>query len=172
MTCDVVDHMIPVKAAPDLRLEWNNLDALCHNHHNGIKRQIEKYAAKTGQNTLLPQWMKHPSTRPIHFQIKEKRAADIIGNVIVNSRRPDVQPAKPMVVTPTIEGIEIFDGPGVLSTMTNSTETEVQIFDGAELVYLLRDGQMLQTEIQIFDGLTVKVEKQTSGKVAMAYVQD
>lgn len=67
--CDVVDHMIPVADDPDRRLDRSNLDALCHVHHNGLKRRIEEYARKTGALSMLPMWMKNPETRPIAFQI-------------------------------------------------------------------------------------------------------
>lgn len=66
---DVVDHMVPVTDAPDRRLDWSNLDAQCHQHHNGLKRRIEDYARKTNALEMLPTWMKHPETRPIAFQI-------------------------------------------------------------------------------------------------------
>lgn len=70
--CDVIDHMVPVADAPERRLERSNLDALCHVHHNGLKRRIEEYARKTGALTMLPIWMKHPETRPIAFQIMKR----------------------------------------------------------------------------------------------------
>lgn len=67
--CDVIDHMIPIEDAPELRLEMSNLDALCHRHHNGWKRRLEEYARKTGAILMLPQWIKFPETRPAHFHI-------------------------------------------------------------------------------------------------------
>lgn len=70
--CDVIDHMISVADAPDRRLDHLNLDALCHVHHNGLKRRIEDFARKTGALTMLPMWMKHPETRPIAFQIMKR----------------------------------------------------------------------------------------------------
>jgi 5-methylcytosine-specific restriction endonuclease McrA len=70
--CDVVDHMIPITDRPERRLDWNMLDALCHTHHNGLKRRIEEYARKTGQIDLIPRWMKFPETRPAQFQIMKR----------------------------------------------------------------------------------------------------
>lgn len=67
--CDVIDHMIPIEDAPERRLDLANLDALCHFHHNGWKRNLENYARKTGAILMLPQWVKFPETRPAHFQI-------------------------------------------------------------------------------------------------------
>lgn len=67
--CDVVDHMVPIGDDPERRLDWDNLDALCHVHHNGLKRRIEEYARKTGALEMLPIWMKNPETRPAAFQI-------------------------------------------------------------------------------------------------------
>lgn len=69
---DVVDHMIPITDKPEVRLDWNALDCLCHSHHNGLKRRIEDYARKTGQLELIPRWMKHPETRPAQFQIMKR----------------------------------------------------------------------------------------------------
>lgn len=70
--CDVIDHMEPVADNPDRRLDWSNLDALCHAHHNGLKRRIEDFARKTGQVSLLSRWMKFPETRPAQFQIMKR----------------------------------------------------------------------------------------------------
>jgi 5-methylcytosine-specific restriction endonuclease McrA len=69
---DVVDHMEPITDNPERRLDWSNLDFLCHSHHNGLKRRIEEYARKTGATRLLSQWMKFPETRPIAFQIMKR----------------------------------------------------------------------------------------------------
>jgi len=69
---DVVDHMVPVADDPERRLDRSNLDALCHSHHNGLKRRVEDYARKTGQICLIPRWMKHPETRPAQFQIMKR----------------------------------------------------------------------------------------------------
>lgn len=69
---DVVDHMIPIADKPEGRLDWDALDALCHVHHNGLKRRIEEYARKTGQIDLIPRWMKFPETRPAQFQILKR----------------------------------------------------------------------------------------------------
>ncbi|WP_306049203.1 hypothetical protein [Oceaniradius stylonematis] len=66
---DVVDHMVPVADAPQLRLDPNNLDGLCHRHHNGWKRRLEDYARKAGLLHMLPMWVKRPETRPAQFKI-------------------------------------------------------------------------------------------------------
>lgn len=71
-TCDAIDHMEPVADNPDRRLDRSNLDALCHKHHNGLKRRIEEYARKTGAIRMLSIWMKNPETRPIQFQIMKR----------------------------------------------------------------------------------------------------
>jgi hypothetical protein len=36
-----VDHILTVKARPDLRLSWNNLQALCHSHHAALTRAYD-----------------------------------------------------------------------------------------------------------------------------------
>lgn len=66
----LVDHMVPVREAPDRRLDKTNFDALCRNCHDGWKRKLEAYARRSNAISLLPRWVKHPETRPIHFQIR------------------------------------------------------------------------------------------------------
>lgn len=36
-----VDHILSVRARPDLRLDWNNLQALCHSHHAALTRAYD-----------------------------------------------------------------------------------------------------------------------------------
>lgn len=67
-----VDHIIPIQDEPDLRLEWSNLQALCREHHKGWKARMEAYARKIGAINLLPQWCKHPETRPAQFAILKR----------------------------------------------------------------------------------------------------
>lgn len=69
---DDVDHIIPIQDDPDLRLEWSNLQALCRQHHKGWKAKMEAYARRTGAIRMLPQWCRHPETRPIQFQIMKR----------------------------------------------------------------------------------------------------
>lgn len=81
---DVIDHIIPVDDAPELRLSIENTQGLCHRHHNGWKRLLEAFARATNAVTLLPQWCLHPETRPAHFQIMKfgpvKAGADAQGS--------------------------------------------------------------------------------------------
>lgn len=65
-----VDHVIPISERPDLRLDPENFDALCRDHHNGWKRRLEAYAKKNHLVDMLPQWVKFPDSRPVRFQIK------------------------------------------------------------------------------------------------------
>jgi len=67
-----VDHIIPIKDEPSLRLEWSNLQALCRVHHRGWKARIEDYARKTGAISMLPQWCRFPETRPAAFAIMKR----------------------------------------------------------------------------------------------------
>lgn len=69
---DDVDHIVPVQDEPDLRLEWSNLQALCRVHHKGWKAKMEGYARKIGAISLLPQWCRHPETRPSQFAILKR----------------------------------------------------------------------------------------------------
>lgn len=69
---DDVDHIIPIKDRPELRLDWSNLQALCRIHHKGWKAKLEAYARKIGAIDLLPQWCRFPETRPAQFQILKR----------------------------------------------------------------------------------------------------
>lgn len=69
---DAVDHIIPVRDDPELRLEWSNLQFLCRQHHHGWKAKIEAYARKMGSIQMLPQWCRHPETRPSQFAIMKR----------------------------------------------------------------------------------------------------
>lgn len=66
----LVDHMIPVRDAPERRLDRTNFDALCRHCHDVWKRKLEAYARRSGAISLLPRWVKHPETRPTHFTIR------------------------------------------------------------------------------------------------------
>lgn len=68
---DVVDHIEPIRDAPDKRLDWNNLQALCSPHH-ASKYKMEEYARKMGSVSLLQQWCRNPETRPAQFQIVKR----------------------------------------------------------------------------------------------------
>lgn len=73
--CDVIDHIIPVRDAPDRRLDWKNLQGLCNHHHNGWKRRMESYARKTRAISMLEVWCKHPDMRPAAFQFVRRGPA-------------------------------------------------------------------------------------------------
>lgn len=63
----VVDHVIPVRDAPELRLDRKNIWSLCTDCHNGIKRRMEKLARKLGDFSLLPKWCKSLANRPVEL---------------------------------------------------------------------------------------------------------
>lgn len=171
-TCDVVDHMIPVKTAPDLRLDWRNLDALCHGCHNGWKRLIENWAIKSGQARMLPIWVKHPETRPAHFQIRV-RQGDVSSGIAFNrSVGPATTPAKAKAISPAPDPVLVFSGPGVVETMVNGTDEEVEILDGDDVVYILPDGMSLQSRIMVQQGLSLRAERASAKKVSVSYVCD
>ena len=94
---DVVDHIIPLRDAPHLRLSQPNLELMCNVHHNGLKRRIEAYARSTAQIKMLQRWMKHPETRPAQFQIvrygpmKEPTNGDLSGQD--SQSEPDIPTA-------------------------------------------------------------------------------
>lgn len=61
---DLVDHIIPVKDRPDLRLTWSNLQSLCRSHHEGTKARLEAYARENDMLHMLPEWCANPESRP------------------------------------------------------------------------------------------------------------
>lgn len=60
---DVVDHVVPI-ADGGARLKWENLQGLCHGHHNGLKRRLEDHARRTDQVHRLPDWCADKANRP------------------------------------------------------------------------------------------------------------
>lgn len=61
---DVVDHKIPIRCRPELRLDPKNLWSLCHFCHQGIKKRMEAYAERAKMVDLLILWCDEPETRP------------------------------------------------------------------------------------------------------------
>lgn len=61
---DVVDHKIPVRDRPDLRLTKSNWWSLCHVCHNGIKARMETFARRSDMIDFLPMWCDDLSSRP------------------------------------------------------------------------------------------------------------
>lgn len=64
---DVVDHIIPVRDRPDLRLTWSNLQSLCAACH-AFKGKLEAHARDRGLLDLLPEWCANPESRPRKFR--------------------------------------------------------------------------------------------------------
>lgn len=71
---DVVDHKIPVRLRPDLRLDPKNRWSLCHRCHNGIKRRLEAYAVAAGMIDQLIAWCDDPTSRPKALAKKRRPA--------------------------------------------------------------------------------------------------
>lgn len=69
----VVDHKIPVRNRPDLRLDPKNWWSLCAHCHQGIKRRMEAYAEKASLIDALMSWCDDPSTRPAALQQASRR---------------------------------------------------------------------------------------------------
>lgn len=171
-TCDVVDHMIPLKDAPEHRLNWSNLDALCHKCHNGLKRRIEQYAEKTGQLSQIPQWMKYPDSRPIHFQFD--RAEGFIKDDVAYNRSKDceVNEATPALIDVRDCPCNIFDGPGSLVSASNHSSCRIEVVDGLDPVQILEDGSNLMHPIVITKGLRIHAPHSGAGKISLAYVKN
>lgn len=68
----VVDHIIPVADAPELRLEVENLQSLCSGCHNVWKRRMEAYARAANQIRKLIEWCRRPETRPRALSINRE----------------------------------------------------------------------------------------------------
>jgi 5-methylcytosine-specific restriction endonuclease McrA len=64
---DLVDHVLPLRDFPDLRLETSNLQSLCSKHH-ALKTAMEIFARKSGSLEMVPEWVRAPSTRPARFR--------------------------------------------------------------------------------------------------------
>ena len=62
--CDVVDHKIPIRFRPDLRLDPKNWWSLCTDCHQGIKYRMERYAEKANMVDDLIMWCDDPEKRP------------------------------------------------------------------------------------------------------------
>lgn len=69
----LVDHKIPLRLRPDLRLDRRNLWGLCTHCHNGMKRRMEAYAERTGAVDSLILWCDDPTSRPDALIMRQKR---------------------------------------------------------------------------------------------------
>jgi 5-methylcytosine-specific restriction endonuclease McrA len=65
---ELVDHILPVRDRPDLRLDRDNLQSLCKKHHDTYKRFMESEARRLGDLSLLTKWVSDPSSRPPKFR--------------------------------------------------------------------------------------------------------
>lgn len=73
IAADVVDHKIPIRFRPDLRLDRKNRWSLCHGCHQGIKKRMEAYAEKLGEAEVLILWCDEPETRPEALKFDRRR---------------------------------------------------------------------------------------------------
>ncbi len=60
---DVADHKIAVVDGGPRLEKWNRW-GLCHLHHNGLKRRMEKYARDRGLLDQIVLWCDEPRSRP------------------------------------------------------------------------------------------------------------
>lgn len=75
---EVVDHIKPAHEYPALRKNWDNLQPLCHHHHNTIKAKMEIYARKFGLLEQLPAWCEAIANRPPQFRPAGWTANDVV----------------------------------------------------------------------------------------------
>jgi 5-methylcytosine-specific restriction enzyme A len=69
---EMVNHVIPVRHRPDLRLDKDNLSSTCKAHHDTVIRELEALAEKAGDIELLKEWLSDPSTRPASHAYEAK----------------------------------------------------------------------------------------------------
>jgi len=171
-TCDVVDHMIPISENPDLRLSWANLDALCHSHHNGFKRRLEKFARSTQQVQMLPIWIKRPETRPVHFAIRQQ-SPNVTDEFFISRQldRDNLIVCKPVLFEPTEDGVSIFEGPGLITSISNFSNSVIEVCDNQDPVAMVGDGQNEFSQIEILMGLSIRSTSESTGKVSIYYAQ-
>lgn len=76
----VVDHKIPVRDRPDLRMDPKNWWSLCNHCHNGIKRRLEGYARAANLISSLMEWCDNPASRPkaLKFDRRKQRETMIV----------------------------------------------------------------------------------------------
>ena len=64
--CDVVDHILPVRDYPALRLTERNLQSLCTDCH-ALKGRMEEFARMHDRLDELSEWSADPTARPARF---------------------------------------------------------------------------------------------------------
>lgn len=69
VSADVVDHIVPLEGGGP-KFDPENLQPLCHECHNGWKRELEEAARETGDVWTLLVWVKQPETRPAALRIE------------------------------------------------------------------------------------------------------
>lgn len=63
----LVDHILPVRDFPALRLQTSNVQSLCRECH-GLKTRMEAYARGRGELEHLVEWSEHAASRPLAFR--------------------------------------------------------------------------------------------------------
>jgi hypothetical protein len=58
-----VDHIVPVRRAPERRLDWTNLQPLCAEHHNRLTNAFDTERQRGCDETGRPFDQKHPWAR-------------------------------------------------------------------------------------------------------------
>jgi 5-methylcytosine-specific restriction protein A len=61
---ELVNHVVPVRDAPERRLDPTNLSSHCQRCHDTIIRDLERLAREAGDITLMEAWVKSPSLWP------------------------------------------------------------------------------------------------------------
>lgn len=69
---DMVNHNIPVRHAPDLRLDRANLSSMCKLHHDTVIAELERLAESMNDIEALRLWLADPVTRPGHHGYQPK----------------------------------------------------------------------------------------------------
>jgi len=65
-----VDHIVPIREAPGRRLDWTNLQSLCHEHHSVLTNSYDNPAVRQGCDEdgrpldRRHPWASDPGVRP------------------------------------------------------------------------------------------------------------
>ena len=69
----MVNHTVPIRHRPDLRLSPGNLSSVCFRCHDTVIRDLERRAEEAGDVLLLQSWLDDPSTWPDEIAFEAER---------------------------------------------------------------------------------------------------
>lgn len=69
----MVNHTIPIRHRPDLRLDRNNLSSSCFRCHDTVIRDLERRAEEMNDIMILQSWLQDPATWPEEIAFEAER---------------------------------------------------------------------------------------------------